>query len=338
MSIDFSKIKMKPQINEEWLLKQIGASSIFYLYHGEFKIGKVYPSIFRKDRDPSCGFFIHKITGALLYNDIATGEKLNCIQFVMKMFELKYYEAINKIAEDFGLIGDSSIVTEEFTKRSETLEEEIKKDEVLIQFQPRPFTKEDLEYWRRYEITQEELKRENIYSVNSLFLNKKEIRNYNNELRFAYPLTNNGETKVKIYSPYSKSMKWLSSIPNNWCFGLDSLIPQSDTIFITKSRKDELVLKKLFTDVISVQNESEQALPSHVINMLQNTYSKRIIVFDADPPGVNACKKFNDKGFGYFNIPRFDYEKYGVTDPSDFVAAFSLDLLKEEFIKKGYYV
>lgn len=332
--IDFSKIK-NPKLNEEWLLSKISASSIFRLYHGDFKIGKVYPSVFRKDNDPSCGFFIHKGTGALLYNDLAKGEKCNCIQFVMKLFALSYYDAIYKIASDFGLIQNTtSIITEEWLKESEDFENEVKK-EVLLQFSTKPFTKEDIAYWNQYEITTEDLERENIFSVDQLFLNKKEIFNFENELRFAYPITMEGETKVKIYSPHSKKIKWLSSIPNNWCFGLNGLKFKSDTIFITKSRKDELVLKKIFTDVISVQNESEQSLPEHVIEFLNQNYKHKIIVFDADPPGVNACKKFNNKGFGYFNTPRIDYEKYSITDPSDYVKTFSLDLLKEEFKKKN---
>lgn len=331
--IDFSKVNVR--IDEEWLLSRLNPSTIFRLYHGDFMLGKVYPSVFRKDKDPSCGFFIHKGTGALLYNDIAQGEKLNCIQFVMKLYDLKYYAAINKIAADFGLIEGEKIVSDEWLKESDDFEEEIKREEVLIQFIHRPFTKEDLEYWAQYEITKQELEKENIFSVESLFLNKREIKNFRNEVRFAYPIHQNGETKVKIYTPYSKTIKWLSSIPNDWCFGLNGLKFESDTVFITKSRKDELVLKKIFTDVVSVQNESEQSLPKHVIEFLNEHYKNKIMVFDADPPGVKACKKFNDKGFGYFNTPRQDFEKYSITDPSDFVKAYSLDLLKEEFKKKN---
>ena len=331
--IDFSKVNVR--IDEEWLLSRLNPSTIFRLYHGDFMLGKVYPSIFRKDKDPSCGFFIHKGTGALLYNDIAQGEKLNCIQFVMKLYDLKYYVAINKIAADFGLIEGEKIVSDEWLKESDDFEEEIKREEVLIQFIHRPFTKEDLKYWAEYEITKEELEKENIFSVESLFLNKREIKNFRNEVRFAYPIHQNGETKVKIYTPHSKTIKWLSSIPNDWCFGLNGLKFESDTVFITKSRKDELVLKKIFTDVISVQNESEQSLPKHVIEFLNDHYKNKIIIFDADNPGINACKRFNGKGFGYFNTPKQDYEKYSITDPSDFVKAYSLDLLKEEFKKKN---
>lgn len=331
--IDFSKVNVR--IDEEWLLSRLNPSTIFRLYHGDFMLGKVYPSVFRKDKDPSCGFFIHKGTGALLYNDIAQGEKLNCIQFVMKLYDLKYYAAINKIAADFGLIEGNKIVSDEWLKESDEFEEEIKREEVLIQFIHRPFTKEDLEYWAQYEITKQELEKENIFSVESLFLNKREIKNFRNEVRFAYPIHQNGETKVKIYTPYSKTIKWLSSIPNDWCFGLNGLKFESDTVFITKSRKDELVLKKIFTDVISVQNESEQSLPKHVIEFLNDHYKNKVMVFDADPPGVKACKKFNDKGFGYFNTPRQDFEKYSITDPSDFVKAYSVDLLREEFKKKN---
>lgn len=332
--IDFSKVNVK--IDEEWLLSRLNPSTIFRLYHGDFTLGKVYPSVFRKDKDPSCGFFIHKGTGALLYNDIAQGEKLNCIQFVMKLHDLKYYAAINKIAADFGLIEGKKIVSDEWLRESDDFEEEIKREEVLIQFIHRSFTKEDLEYWAQYEITKEELEKENIFSVESLFLNKREIKNFKNEVRFAYPIHQNGETKVKIYTPYSKTIKWLSSIPNDWCFGLNGLKFESDTVFITKSRKDELVLKKIFTDVISVQNESEQSLSLHDIFWLEIKYKNIIIAWDSDPPGLVASKKMLNKGFKTFNIPENYYLDYGITDFSDFVKTFNVKELKNLFYKEGY--
>lgn len=336
--IDFKTISpARSNLTEEWLLKQISPSAIFFLYHGAFKIGRVYNSLFRKDAKPSCGFFIHQRTGALLYSDFVTGHKMNCIQFVMRLFNLKYYDAIEKIAQDFGLVKGNKIISDTFLKDSSEIEDEIKKNEVLIQWRARPHTKKDLEYWAQYEITQKELNDNYIYSVGELFLNKKEIKNYNDEPRFAYPLMTDDGLKVKIYSPQSEKMKWLSSIPNNKPFGINKLRYESDTVIITKSKKDEIVLKKIFSDVISLQNESEQALDKEDAWLLENHFNRRVVVFDADPPGVNACKKFNIKGYDYFNTPKSDYEKYGITDPSDYIKIYGLEMLKEEFYKKGIF-
>lgn len=49
---------------------------------------------------------------------------------------------------------------------------------------------------------------------------------------------------------------------------------------------------------------------------------------------VESCKKFNDRGFGYFNIPKEYHNKYGIKDASDYIAYFGVDALKELFIEK----
>jgi hypothetical protein len=327
---DFTKIHSEP-INRDFILSKISDSQIFYQYFGKFEIGKVYSSKFRKDKNPSTGFYVNK-TGRLIYNDISTSEKLDCFAFVAKLFNISYSEAIKKVAVDFGIIDgvSTTIINPETYTSGLQIDTDCKK-KTIIQFKPDSWKEEYLTYWREFEITKDELISEGVYPIKDLYINKKKIYNKDNHLRFAYVEKYKGEEFVKIYSPHDPQMKWVSNIPLNVPFGLSDLKFKSDTVIITKSKKDLMVLKKIFTDVIATQNESESSLSNEVQELLLNNFSKAYIFWDNDPTGVDNCKKFNARGFRYFNIPREYYEKFKIKDASDYIAFYGVDALKELF-------
>ncbi len=323
---NFSKVSV--YVDENYVLSRVSESTIFSNYFGKFELGKIYSSPFRKDRNPSTGFYISR-SGNLIFNDIKTGEKLNCFRFVGKLYGLSYNQAITKVAEDFGLI--KGFMPRFDASRTFNIDEDVKK-ETLIQFHPGKWSRMYLDYWKQGDIEEEDLPKDELFPVSQLFLNKREIAT--NEIRFAQVVKHEGKDYTKIYSPYSKTMKWLSNIPLSVPFGMNSLLGLSDTVFIAKSFKDMLVLKKIFTDVIATQNESEAALTTAIQEELKS-YKNKIIVWDNDETGVENCKKFNDKGFGYFNIPRDYYLNFGIKDPFDFVSYYGLRELKKLFIEKG---
>lgn len=333
MTIDFSKVNVPININVDWLLNKISEETIFTYYFGkEIKLGTAYNSAFDKDRNPSIWFF-RNAKGKLLYFDSRSGQKYDCFGFVKKLYNCNFREALEKIAQDFGLLSGEPMKMDKFLyKQSLELENKTKKSS-LVQFSAKPWTSEALKFWNQYEITKSELEADNIYLVDKLYINHSQIYN-NSSFRFAYleewiDDENNLQKGVKIYSPFDKGMKWVSSIPLHVPFGLKDLKPSVDTLWITKSKKDRLILKKFFPDVIATQNESESAMSQKTINFALNNYSKRIINFDADPTGVTNSKKFNEKGFHYFNTPKKDYEKYKIKDVSDYIKAYSLNLLED---------
>ena len=334
---DFSKIHAEC-INKNFLLSKVSEEQIFYYYFGKpFKLGDRYNSPFRKDKDPSTGFYINK-SGILTYNDLRTGEKLDCVAFVAKLYNISYSQAIKRIAADFGLINSDAAVKVDITslKPIEGFDKEQKK-ETIIQIVPGKWDKRHLGYWRIYDINEDELKRERIYPVKELYINKTKIGNKDNNIRFAYLENYKGKEYLKIYTPDDKINKWISNIPLHIPFGLEDLDYSSDTIYITKSKKDLVLLKKLFKSVIATQNESASSLPPDVVEHLCNSFKNRIIIWDNDETGVENCKEFNSKGFGYFNIPIKEYNKYRIKDPSDYVQYYGIDALEELFKQKGIY-
>lgn len=323
--IDFSKIEVPVHFSTEEILTKIGEAQIFYRYFGPFELGKVYHSKFRKDSMPSTGFYLSK-SGALIYNDFKTNEKLNCFKFVMKLFNVDFTTALKIIAQDFGLTRSDGAY-KIFTNPVQLKE----KPPVLIQFVPGKWTQTRVAYWMQYGITRDELVREEVYPVNRLFINKKEIKV--DELCFAYIVRYEGKLYIKIYSPLSDRMKWLSNIPLSIPLGIDRLTKAEELIVSKANQKCRIILLKFFRDVLGAQNESEAAM--RIILIVAEDYPKKTIIWDNDETGVNACKKFNDKGFGYFNIPAYLLDTRGIKDVSDYVKAFGLKAIERLFKSKG---
>lgn len=329
--IDFGKISEPINITAEYILARVDEVQIFYYYWGHFEIGKVYPSKLRRDSKPSTGFFIHRRTKNILYSDLSTGEKLNCFQYVQKLYNCSYPDAINRIAQDFGLIHnvESQPLAKKILSEALDFDREIKAQKI-IQFIPDIWQGHHLNYWGEYEITRDELDREQVYPVKSLFINKLK---YNVEkLCFAYLVTEKtkqgDKTYTKIYSPHSEFYKWISNVPITVPFGISSLNYGSEHILVGKAQKDRIVLLKLFKSVLGTQNESESALPEQLVKHLCHNFGRRTIIWDSDDAGVNNCKKFNDKGFGYFNTPR-DLIQKGIKDVSDYVKVFGMKALEQ---------
>lgn len=323
---DFTHIPPAVKVSKDWILSKISDSQIFFYYFGRFEIGKSYSSKFSKDNNPSTTFYIGK-RGEVLFYDFRSGESIDCFSFIQKAYNCSFAKALETISADFGLIDKKTAkITPKLLEEAANVDKSTK-EHSLIQFEPDKWTDAHLAYWRLFEITKRELEKEEVYPVKRLFLNKVEITNFNNHLRFAYKEQYEGGEGVKIYSPMDTKMKWLSSIPLDVPFGLNSLPYSSNIIFVTKSKKDLLILKKIYTDVIASQNESESSLNEDTISLLSRRYDKKVIVWDNDETGVANCKKFNDKGFDYFNIPKEEYNNYHIKDPADYVRAYGLDYL-----------
>lgn len=331
--IDFNNIG-KPQelVTAAHILSKVDESHIFSYYFGHFELKSLYPSKFRRDRRPSTGFFVSSKTGSLLYKDFSTNEVLNCFMFVAKLYNISYVDALNMIAKDFGLIEGIPIKAEAQTVLQNVNFDKDLKSQTLIQVMPSSWTVAHREYWNQYHIDVERLTKNKVIPVKKLFVNKSEVKT--DELCFAYLVRHCDEDGkyheyIKVYQPLrtNNNGKWINNVPISVPFGLYELKSPGEHIAIGKAKKDEMVLQSFFTSTIGTQNESEAAITPRLVSHLQENFPKKTIIWDADPTGVENCKKFNSKGFGYFNTPAYLVEK-GIKDVSDYVKAFGMKALE----------
>lgn len=323
-------------LTKEQIFERLDEHSIFSFYMGtDIDFRKKYSSPFRSDRSPNFCFFPTK-KGEIRYKDFATGESGDCFKFVERKFNINFYEALEKINHDFNLFLEQNKEKSVIKFKIPTKKDPIHNQSKIIQITTKPFTYEELSYWENYQINQQELKRKNVYSVDKLFLGKRLIPNYNNELRFAYLF----DDYLKIYSPFSKQIKWISSCPNEYISGFDDIKykifsgTQDEKLIISKSVKDEIILSKFFKDVCSTQNESSQSISPENMQWILKGYKPENVymAYDNDEAGVKASTYFTKNyGFKYVNVPKI-YSREGIKDWADLVKHKDLDTL-ENYLK-----
>lgn len=312
------------RVNKDDVYKKIDDAQIFGFYFGPFKFRTTYPSVFRRDRNPSTGFYINK-NGRIIYNDIATGEKLDAFAFVGKLHGLDYGEAVRKVALDFGVIkGDRSpLISLESLKKPNQLEEQLKK-ETTIEITYDKWSYDYLHYWEEYGIEKKELEENDVFPISKLYINHKFIPNFRGNLRFAYILNYKENCYKKIYEPFAeKRYKWFNNTPIYLPYGYDSLRYKTDTLIIQKSQKDRLITLKFHPDCIGIQNESKAALRDSTLDFLKQKYKRIICIFDNDERGIEACKEYTERGCEAYHLPTSLCEK-GVKDISDLVKNYGL--------------
>lgn len=327
---DFSKIYYdKKPLSYEEILREIGSEAILSRYLGEIKIGVSIKSILRKDSNPSTSFFRGK-DNQIFYHDYALGKTWNCFSLLRDYWGCSMREVRNRILDDFYL-GEHTPI--DFTPIIQEHQSTKKPRHTLIQFKPKPWTKKALKYWKDYEITKKELEREEVYLIDELYINKNIIPSEGLD-RFAYLVRDDKKVYVKVYTPHSKINKWMSNIPLSVPFNLNTL-EKGGTLYITKAKKDLIILKKLFKNVIATQNENIKSLKSSLIKSIKEDFSRVIVIFDNDPTGLSNLRKFKEIGFDTFHIPIEERERFNIKDIADYAKFYSVDILQSLFIKEN---
>ena len=323
----------KTKISIEAILSRISEYDIFrfYMPHRDWKINRVTYSPFRQENNPS--FMIGNKLGYLMFIDYAdTSRRGDCFNFVQMLHNLSSTsEALKMIDRDFGLGLSTGVVTGEYKKIiAEYKQPEIEKRYSLIQVKVRKFTQEELDYWNQYHQDIQDLRDNNIYSIKDLYLNKQKFPLLDTELRFGYLYEGQ---YWKIYRPFAdKKKKWMpNNVPITTMDGKDN-IKNCEVAFINKSKKDYMVMKKLFPCSCAVQNEGLGCFSHENVEFLKANSDRQILSFDADDVGVQNSKQITEMfDFEYTNVPR-QYLAEGIKDWADLAKAHGLQAI-ENYLK-----
>ena len=324
------RIKLTPQA----ILDKISDYDIFryYMPDTHWRINQATLSPFRNEENPS--FLISNKGGMLHFIDFAdTNLRGDCFTFVKHLHHmLSMDDVLKKIDHDFGLGFNKSERIGEYKKiRAEYKQpEELGKRYSLIQVITRRFTQEELEYWNQYHQSLEDLRANQIYSIKELYFNKSRFTLKDTELRFGYLY----DGHWKIYRPFNeKRTKWMpNNVPITAMDGVNN-IRDCDVAFITKSKKDYMVVKKVFDCSCAVQNEGIACFSPENVEFLKMNSKRQILSFDSDITGVANSQQITQLfGFDYCNVPR-KYLKEGIKDWADLAKAHGLEAI-ENYLKE----
>lgn len=301
-------------ITLDYILSRVSEYDIYARYLGQFKVGYIYNSPFRKDSNPSFGIFRSKKTGKLLFKDHGNGLCGDVIKFVQEFTGItNYNDLLNQIVKDLSIKNDTILKsTKEYEKSDETVIGVVRQD----------FTDVDKNYWKQFGITIDTLKKYNVSSIKYYLCNGivKGIYKEENPM-FAYKVYD----KFKIYRPYGdKYTKWRNNLTEYDIQGYEQLPESGDLLVITKSLKDVMCLREMGYNAVSPSSEST-FIPDKALEILKKRFKRILLCFDRDAPGIKNMRKISLKtGLKGFLI----HKKWKSKDISDAVKNNGFDIIK----------
>lgn len=316
-------ISLKPTITKDFILSKVNQESIMQHYTGQdVNSKKLFTSVLRTDNHITVGYYKSR-SGILYMHDFATNEHLDCWNVVMKLFNCSYYQALDIIAKDFGLIeGNHQIST--FKVIPEIKETESAK----IQVQIKDYTQEELDWWLQFGINKKLLKKYHVYSLQHVFLN--------GELKFTsspkcpiygyyFGKDKNGEDKFKIYFPFRKEFRFLNNVNKKTLQGYKQLPKTGNLLVITKSMKDCISLHS-FGIAACAPNSETLFINDKQLEEFKNRFNHILVIYDQDRSGRYNMSKIRKlyPELNYFVIPK----NYGSKDFSDLVRDYGIEKVK----------
>jgi len=316
------------------ILTKVSEYDIFryYMPNTDWVINKVTYSPFRNENNPS--FVIGNKYGHLSFLDFSdTSKRGDCFTFVQTLhMHPSMSDTLKMIDKDFGLgLSDGKSTGEYKRIVSEYKQPEMEKRYSLIQVKVRKFNADELAYWAQYHQDLQDLKDNNVFAIKELYLNKQKFPLKPSELVFGYLYEGQ---YWKIYRPFAdRKHKWMpNNVPITAMDGKQD-IKNCSIALINKSKKDYMVMKKLFPCSCAVQNEGYACFSDENIEYLKANSDRQILSFDADEVGVENSKQITQIfGFDYLNVPR-KYLAEGIKDWADLAKAHGMKAI-EDYLKE----
>jgi len=324
-------------LNMVEILMRVTQEEIFHITIGEIPdINKKYISPIRDDRIGEC--FFNYYNGKLYFIDFANSKThMDCFGIIQDKYNISLTKTLIFVNNHFklGLNGIGTPVDIKF--KPQDIVKEVK-PYIDIIYKIKPYNKADIAYWNNYGINKENLIEDGILSVlwYKFYSNrvKREIIIRPKSLSFIYT---EFFPKVKIYSPFEKKTngKWIANVTQNDIGNIKNLPILAKKLIITKSYKDNRVLRN--HGVLSIWFQNEGMLPDDkYLYNLGKRFDKIIVLFDNDKAGIIAAKKITQEinsrlpnTARYVSVPI----KAGVKDPSDLYKHNRFELIN--FINKS---
>lgn len=311
---DSTKIKQQDTpITLDYILSKVTEYDIYARYIGQFKIGFIYNSPFREDKNPSFGIFRSRKSGKLLFKDHGNGECGDVIKFVELYTGLtNYNDILNRIVTDMSITNNTKLKSTKQYESKDTVIGVVRQD----------WTDVDKQYWSQFGITKETLTKFNVFSIKYYLCDGIVKGIYKNENpMYAYKVYDH----FKIYRPLAdKYTKWRNNLTPYDIQGYEQLPKKGDLLIITKSLKDVMCLYEMGYTAISPSSESTFLTPD-VIDALKRRFKRILICFDRDISGVKNMRKISLKtGLNGFLV----HKKWKAKDISDAVKLNGFEVIK----------
>lgn len=323
--------KKQEPITKEFIFSKIDSFDVYRRFIPDMQIGCAIKSPLRDDKNPSFLIKVSSTDNQLRHYDFAREEfHGNCIDFICQKYGLNYDKALQYLAKEFGLIDGTNSYKEIQSKYNKPVLDA--KRSCLIQVSARPWRKEDVTYWGNYLIPIEICKKEEIYPVKELFVNRKKFPLKPNEIVYAYRRPKG----FKIYMPErsKEEGKWLSNIPLSDVNHLENLSKDHNSLIIP-SLKCYMVCLQIYPYLSQIQNESRGSITPEIVKQINENSKKVYYGGNNDVPGKEASYKIT-KEVGWYHVNPPDTQPKDWSDWS--MKDQSLKGIEKHFKEKGLFL
>lgn len=303
------------QLSDDSILQRVDEYTLYCYYLGfEPLLRFPYKSPLRTgDSDPSFSMFLSekdnreyfwKDSGGDTFTGVA-GDSGDIFKLIQILYGDTLKECYSRINRDFELGYDSDtpppVNAEKIVRYSAPKEAEASN----IRIKRRKFFQYDIEFWLQFGITASTLKKFRVIPLFCFWMfDSQQYPIRADKLAYSYPI--NG--KHKIYQPLSKNRKFRNNYDYMCLEGFDQLSYTTDTLIITKSSKDIMVLYEYGYEAVSPRGES-MPIREEFLNHFRKKYKRILVFFDND-----GKHKADDFPFPSIFVPIESHEK----DISDF--------------------
>lgn len=326
------ELTVPKELTKELIESKISQETLISNYYGVPIKKGLFCAKHRTDSHPTCCYY--KRNGRIYIKDFGSDYHGDWIYVVKQKFNCNYYDALAIAANDFDIQKIPHLNKNKVKISNESLSEN---KQSIIRVEIRDFQQYELDWWNKFGISLQTLKKFRVFSCKNIWINDHIIHlETNNQLVFGYyGGIKYGIEQWKLYWPNNKKYKWLSNRDSSQLQGA-RMLPKSggDLIIIQKSLKDVMLLYEF--GIPSVAPNSENVFLSDEQLMKLKSKFKRIIVwYDNDAPGKAYLEKIKKEHpeLDYFYIPEdfkekdFSdfYKKYGKDEATKFLNKYILN-------------
>ena len=290
------KLEIAPKVTRELLLSKNSQETYFEHYLGvPVKKGLFRStSVIRSDANPTCSFYKNK-NNILMYKDFA-GPTFDFIGCVMYLFNCNYYNALRIIAHDFNIIPIADIPRNPpKIQYTNTVLEKTSKSRIEVEL--KEFSEKELKWWEGFGISKNTLKKFQVYSIKSIFLNGVYFSSSSESspIYGYYGGTASDGTELwRLYMPTKRNYRFLSNWSQEMIQGSKQLPKSGEFVVITKSMKDVMSLYEFGITAIAPNSEN-LFLTEPQYNKIKSRFNQVYLLYDRDLPGVKSANKIRKK-------------------------------------------
>lgn len=282
------------ELSKELILSKYSEENIFEHYGVPIQKG-LFCSKLRSDSHPTVSLYRNK-HGRLICHDFGDGSSRDCFAYVQALFNVSYYMALQIIANDFGII-DRKTIKKNKAKLEYTDHKIETAEQAKINVEIRDWTKKDLDWWNKFGISLDTLKKFKVYPIKNAWLNDNifYILNDNQSVYGYYGGIKDGIELWRLYYPGRSRFKFVSNWKSNQIQGAH-MLSKSDNNFIviSKAMKDCMLLYEYGITAIAPCSENLFITDSQY-SKLKQKFSKIFILYDRDLAGISNMNKVRKK-------------------------------------------